>query len=51
MRVFENRVPRGIFGPKQHKNIGGWRKLNNEEFHNSYSSPSVIRVIESRRMR
>jgi hypothetical protein len=50
-RVFENRVLRRIFGPKMDGVAGGWRKLQNEELHNLYSSPSIIRVIMSRRMR
>jgi hypothetical protein len=49
--VFENRVLRRIFGPKRNGVTGGWRKLHNEEFHNLYSSPSIIRIIKSRRMR
>jgi hypothetical protein len=49
LRVFENRVLRRIFGPKRDEVTGGWRKLHNEEFHNLYSSPSIIRVIKSRR--
>jgi hypothetical protein len=49
--VFENRVLRGIFGPERDEVIGGWRKLHNEELHNLYCSPSIIRIIESRRMR
>jgi hypothetical protein len=49
--VFENRVPRGIFGPKRDEVIGGWRKLHNEELHNLYCSPRIIRMIKSRRMR
>jgi hypothetical protein len=51
MRVFENRVLRRIFGPKRDEVTGGWRKLPNEELHNLYSSPSIIRVIKSRRIR
>jgi hypothetical protein len=51
MRVFENRVLRRIFGPKRDKVTGGWRKLHNEELHNLYCSPSIIRMIKSRRMR
>jgi hypothetical protein len=49
--VFENRVLRRIFGPKTDEETGGWRKLHNEELHNMYSSPSIIRIIKSRRMR
>jgi hypothetical protein len=51
LRVFENRVLRRIFGPKRDEETGGWRKLHNEEIHNLYSSPSIIRIIKSRRMR
>jgi hypothetical protein len=51
LRVFENRVLRRIFGPKRDGVTGGWRKLHNEEIHNLYSSPSIIRIIKSRRMR
>jgi hypothetical protein len=49
--VFENRVLRRIFGTKREKVTGGWRKLHNEELHNLYYSPSIIRMIKSRRMR
>jgi hypothetical protein len=49
--VFENRVLRRIFGPKRDEVTGGWRKLHNEELHNLYSSPSIIRMIKSRRMK
>jgi hypothetical protein len=48
--VFENRVPRRIFGPKKDEVTGEWRKLHNEEIHIVYSSP-IIRQIKSRRMR
>jgi hypothetical protein len=51
LRVFENRVLRRIFGPKRDGVTGGWRKLHNEELHNLYSSPSIIRIIKSRRMK
>jgi hypothetical protein len=51
MRMFENRVLRRIFRPKRDAVTGGWRKLHNEELHNLYSSPSIIRIIKSRRMR
>jgi hypothetical protein len=50
LRVFENRVMR-IFGPKRDGVTGGWIKLHNEELHNVYSSPSIIRIIKSTRMR
>jgi hypothetical protein len=49
LRVFENRVLRRIFGPKREED-GSWRKLHNDELHNLYSSPNMIRVIKSRRM-
>jgi hypothetical protein len=49
--VFENRVLRGIFGPKRNEVIGGWKKLYNEELYELYSSPCVIRMIKSTRMR
>jgi hypothetical protein len=42
---------RRIFGPKRDKATRGWRKLYNKELHNLYSSPSIIRMIKSRRMR
>jgi hypothetical protein len=48
--VFENRVLR-IFGPKRDGVTGGWRELYNEELHNLYSSPSIIRIIKSSGMR
>jgi hypothetical protein len=50
MRVLENRVLR-IFGPKSDEVTGGWTKLHNEDLHNLHSSPSIIRMIKSRRMR
>jgi hypothetical protein len=49
--VFENRVLRRIFGPKRDGVTGGWRKLHNEELHNLYSSPSIIRILKSWMMR
>jgi hypothetical protein len=49
--VFENRVQRRISGPKRDEVTGGCRKLHNEELHYLYSSPSLIRMINSRRMR
>jgi hypothetical protein len=44
-------VLRGIFGPERDEIIECCRKLHNEEIHNLYSSPSIIRMIKSRRMR
>jgi hypothetical protein len=49
LRVFENRVLR-IFGPKR-EDDGSWRKLHNDELRNLYSSPNIVRVIKSNRMR
>jgi len=49
--VFENRVLKRIFGPKRDEVTGEWRKLHNEELNDLFSSPSVVRVIKSRRMR
>jgi hypothetical protein len=49
--VFENRVLRRIFGSKRDGVTGGWRKLHNEELHNLYSSPSIIRMMKSKWMR
>jgi hypothetical protein len=46
-----NRVLRRIFGPRRDEVTGDWRKLHNEEHHNLYSSPNLIRMIKSRRMR
>jgi hypothetical protein len=51
LRVFENRVLRRIFGPKRDEVTGEWRKLHNEEVHNLFSSPDIIRQVKSRRMR
>jgi hypothetical protein len=48
--VLENRVLRGIFGSKRDEVTGGWGKLHNEELHNLYSSPSIIRMIKIRRI-
>jgi hypothetical protein len=49
--VYENRVLRGIFGPKRDEVTGDWRKLHNEELYNLYSSPDTIMQVTSRRMR
>jgi len=49
--VFENRVLRRIFGPKRVEVRGEWRKLHNKELNDLYSSPIIVRVIKSKRMR
>jgi hypothetical protein len=49
--VFEKKVMRRIFGPKRDEVTEEWRKVHNEEFHDLYSSPSIIRIIKARRMR
>jgi hypothetical protein len=51
LRVFENRVMRRISGPKRDEVTGGWRNLHNKELHSMYSSPSIIRLIKSRKIR
>jgi hypothetical protein len=50
LRVFKDRVLRRIFGPKREED-GSWRKLHNDELHSLDSSPNIVRVIKSRRMR
>jgi hypothetical protein len=51
LRMFENRVLRRIFGPKRDEITGEWIKLHNEELNDLYSSPNIIRLIKSRRLR
>jgi len=51
LRVFENMVLRRIFGPRRDEVTGEWRRLHNKELNDLYSSPNIVRVIKSRRMR
>ena len=51
LRVSENMVLRRIFGPRRKEVTGEWRRLHNEELNDVYSSPNIVRVIKSRRMR
>jgi hypothetical protein len=51
LRVCEKRMLKRIFGPKRDEVTGSWRKLHNEELHNLYSSPRIIRMAKSRRIR
>jgi hypothetical protein len=51
LRVFENGVLRIIFGPKRDKVARGLRKLHNEELNELYSSPNIIQMIKSNRMK
>jgi hypothetical protein len=51
LRVFENRALRRTFGQKRDEVTGKWRKLHNKELRDLNSSPSVIRIIKSKRMR
>jgi len=51
LRVFEKMVLRGIFGPRRDEVTGKWRRLHNEELNDLYSSPNIVRVTKSRRIR
>jgi hypothetical protein len=51
LRVFKNRVLRRIFGPKRDEGTGEWRRLLDEELYALYSSPNIIGIIKSGRMR
>ena len=51
LMVFENSVLRETVGPKRDEVTGEWRKLHNEELNDQYSSPNIVRVTKSRRMR
>jgi hypothetical protein len=46
--LLEEHFQVGLFGPKRDEVTGGWRKLHNEELHNLYASPSIIRMMKSR---
>jgi len=46
LRVFENMVLRGIFGPRRDEVTGEWRRLDNEELNYLYCSPNIVRVIK-----
>ena len=49
LRVFENSVMRGVFGPERDEVTGEWRKLHNEELSDLYSLPNIVRVVKSRK--
>jgi hypothetical protein len=51
LRVFENMVLRRIFGPRRDEVTGEWRRLHNEEQNDLYSTPNIVRVIKSRRVK
>ena len=51
LRVFENGMLKKTFGPKRDEVTGEWRKLHYEELNDLYSSPNIVRVVKSRRMR
>jgi hypothetical protein len=51
LRVFENRALKKLFEPKREEVARGWRRLQNEELHNLYASPDIIRVIKSRKVK
>jgi hypothetical protein len=51
LKAFENRVLRRIFRSKRDERIKSWRKLHNEDLRKFYSSPNIIRMIKSRKMR
>ena len=49
--MFENKVLRRIFGPRRAEEKGNWRRLHNEELNDLYTSPNIVRVLKSRRLR
>jgi hypothetical protein len=51
LKVAENRVLRGIFGLKGEEVMGDWRRLHNEELHNLYATPNIIRVFKLSKIR
>jgi len=51
LRLYDNMVMRRIFGPRREQVKGEWRRLHNEELNDLYSSPNIVRVIKSRKMR
>jgi len=51
LRMFENKVLSGIFGPRKEEVKGEWRKLHNEELNDLYCSPTIVRVIQSRKLK
>jgi len=51
LRLFENRMPWRLFGPKKYEITEEWRKLHSEELNDVYLTSSIVRVIKSRRMR
>ena len=51
LRVFDNMVLMSILGPRKDEVTGEWKRLHNEELNDLYSSPNIVRVIKSRRMR
>jgi hypothetical protein len=46
LKVHDNRMLRRVSGPKRGEIIGGWRKLRNEELHDLFSLPNIIRLME-----
>jgi hypothetical protein len=51
LMVFENRVQGTILGPKREEVVGNWKKLRNEDLHDIYTSPNIIRMTKLKRMR
>jgi hypothetical protein len=51
LTVFESRVLKSMFGPRRDEVTGEWRRLHNKQLYDLYSSPNIIRVIKSRRLR